>query len=159
MPLEGCPDDITIQTRTIGVIGPDGQPVPSGADNQNLAQATCPLHRVEKLLACAVMARSNDSVLVTWASGEDAPTSAPAPLPGYQQLWAVSGDVLLITENGYQQQSDEPADWFAARRDGTVISERYPGAVVAASEKYAVTRTVDVDGAFALQVFEITRHP
>ena len=91
-----------METRNIHVLGPDGRPVATDVDRQRLAQATCPEPDVETLLACAVMGRGTDSLLVSWADGEAEPTVAPAPLTGHQQVWAVSGDLLVISENGYQ---------------------------------------------------------
>ena len=67
----------------------------------------------------------------------------------------------MISENGYQNNptSDPAPTWFVAKRDGTVISTRYPGTAVAASEDYVVTRVSSDGGQFVLSTWRITQRP
>lgn len=142
------------------VLGPDGGRVPSETDDLRWAMGTC---AESAFLACTVHGRNQPDQLVTWFPGEDAPTSAEL-WDANLQLWAVSDEVLLMSENGYVtvNADDVRASWFAVDRTGTVLGDRRPGAVIGASDDYVVTKDFDPDGIGApisLQVWRITALP
>lgn len=142
-----------------------GALVQSGYETQNLADTTCPA-RSEGYFACAVNARTTDTELVTWRSGETAPRTRPAPIRDGAQLWGTAGDVLLLNQNGnieIARPGDEPPTWLASDRDGNQIGVERPGTAIGGSESVVVTKELRRDGdtvvGLTLKLWPVTRHP
>lgn len=149
-------------TGNLMLIGPDGKKIPSIVDDLKWALTECA--KVE-VLACVINGRNATEKLLTWLPGEDTPTTAEL-WDGNLQPWALAGDTVLITENGYVavNTTGTRASWVAADRQGKILGERRPGAAIAASEKYVVTQNLvpvedDQTYPLALQVWQITDLP
>lgn len=141
------------------VLGRATAPVATVTDGLSYAAAPC---ADLDGLVCIVQDRRTDTHLLSWLAGEPAPTTAALWQAQLQVAATAGDDVLLVNENPFLTVDDpEILDtWFAVRRDGTVIGERRPGVVLAASDRWVVTVDRAPDDAsgqrrFALQVWAV----